>query len=390
MGKKFTAGQAFKRKFTIDAGLIQGFAKLFGDNNPIHVDPDQAKAFGYSRTVAHGAILSGLLSRMIGTEVPGPGAVWMTQSIDWTEPVFAGDEIELEVTVKSISRATGVLDLEVVATNQNSKTVMGGRAQVKITEKLVESGRGGAMAGRIALVMGGSGSIGSAIAHRLSHQGMGVAVAYREASEAAARVAEDIRARGGHAQEFKMDLADPTTVSDGVQAVIDAFGRIDTVVHAASLSLNPLEVHSLSYTDLERHFRVSVGGPLAVVKAAVPGMEERKFGRFIFLGTAAMFGVPPSGWAAYLSAKHALWGLVTSLAAELGPKGITSNMVSPGLTVTALTEEIPARAKQVVAHKNPMRRLATSEDTGELVAFLASDAAGYINGANMPVSGGPG
>ena len=125
------------------------------------------------------------------------------------------------------------------------------------------------------------------------------------------------------------------------------------------------------------------------VHAAGPGMEQRKFGRFIFLGTAALSGTPPAGWAAYVSAKSALTGLIRCAASELGRLGITVNMVSPGLTVTDLTADIPQRAKAVEAHHNPMRRLATAEDTANAISFLLSDAAGYINGVNLPVTGGP-
>lgn len=92
---------------------------------------------------------------------------------------------------------------------------------------------------------------------------------------------------------------------------------------------------------------------------------------------------------AYVAAKEALWGLTKGMAAELGPSGITTNMVSPGVTVTDLTAFVPARAKEVAARTSPMRRLATSQDTAELVAFLASTAAGFINGSNLPVTGGP-
>ena len=77
------------------------------------------------------------------------------------------------------------------------------------------------------------------------------------------------------------------------------------------------------------------------------------------------------------------------MALELGPMGITSNMISPGMTVTDLTADISIRAKEVEARRNPTRRLATAQDTAELVAFLANSASGYINGANLPVAGGP-
>lgn len=389
MTQKFAVGQSFQHKFTVDAQFIQAFSDLFGDDNPIHVDQSEAKNFGYPRQVAHGAIMSGLLSRMIGTVVPGPGTIWMNQSINWINPVFAGDEIELTVTVEQISQSTGIMGLQTEAKNQSGTRVMEGSAQVKTNEKLTNRDASNGNAGRVALVTGGSGGIGAAIARSLAQRGVNVAVGYRQSADEARSLVQEIEAAGGAAQEFNLDLGDPSSPKSAVTAVTQAFGRLDTVVHAASLPIGPGDVHNLSYEDVEAHLRISLGGALGLVTAASPGMVEGNFGRFIFLGTGAMTGVPPVGWSAYLTAKHALWGLTVSLATELGPSGVTSNMVSPGMTVTDLTADIPARAKQLEAHRSPMRRLAKTEDTSELIAFLASDEAGYINGVNLPVTGGP-
>ena len=267
--------------------------------------------------------------------------------------------------------------------------LMKGNAKVKVAERLTGLNPNTGETGRVALVTGGSRGIGAAIARRLAASGMSVVVNYRGSRDAAEHVVQEIQSAGGSAQAFGTDLGDPVATSNMIHEIIRSFGRLDVVVHGASPGVNRVNVAELSYGDIEPYLRIYLGGALALVASASLQMAERKFGRFIFLGTGFMFGMPPTGMAAYLGPKQALWGLVKSMATELGPRGITCNMVSPGMTVTDLTADIPTRIKEVEAHKSPMRRLAMTQDTAELVAFLASDAAGYINGANLPITGGP-
>ena len=386
--ERFSVGQTYRDSFKIDRSIIEDFASMYGDRNPIHLDEEQAKAYGYPRQIAHGTILAGFLSRMIGMEVPGPGAVWMSQSIDWLRPVFAGDEIQLTVTVDSLSLAARILSLSVSAKNQRGETVMEGRAKVKAAERL-SGARINPTEQRVALVTGGSRGIGSVIARRLGVSGMVVAVNYRESRESAEQVVQEILDAGCSAQAFAADIADPAATLCMIQEVIGSYGRLDVIVHGASPKLDHTKVGVLRYLEIEPYLKTYLGGCLALVEGASPGMSERKFGRFIFLGTSYMFGAPPVGLAAYVAAKHALFGLVRSMATELGPAGITSNMVSPGMTISDLTADIPIRHKEVEARKSPMRRLATAEDTAELVRYLSSEEAGYMNGANLPVTGGP-
>ncbi len=384
---EIAVGRTCRATFAVDASVVDQFAQLSGDRNPIHVDAAEARQFGFAKPVAHGALLMTWLSKMIGMDVPGPGALWLDQSVEWVRPVFVGDVIELTLTVDQVSPATGVLRLSTRATNQEGKIVMQGAARVKRSEKLAPS-RAARAGSLVALVTGGSRGIGAAIARRLAADGMTVAVAYRASAQQAHALVEEIQGRGGTAKAFAADLADPRSAGDLARDVIKTCGRLDVLVHGATPPLQAVKLPDLAYRHLEPYLSTYVGGALALMAEAVPGMIERRFGRFIVLGTAAMLGVPPPHWAAYLVAKHALWGLVRSMAAELGPSGITSNMVSPGMTATDLTATIPLRAKEVEALRNPMRRLATPDDTAELVAFLASPAAGYLNGANLPLTGG--
>lgn len=373
----------------MNSALVQKFAEVSGDVNPIHMDAEDAKAYGYPRQVAHGALMLAAVSKMIGMKIPGPGAVWMNQSIEWTAPVFVGDQIDITATVASISDGAGILRLNLEARNQKDELTMRGDAQVKVSEKLTGEATNEENPMRVALITGGSRGIGATISRKLADIGMIVAVNYNRSEKAAETVVKDVQKSGGTAKSFAADLNDTNATKTMVNDVIGVFGRLDVVVHCAVAEIKSRNVVELDYSDLEEQIKLTLGGAVAIVSAAHKGMIERRFGRFIFLGTQAMSGTPPVGWATYLTAKQAQWGLVRSMATELGPSGITTNMVSPSMTITDLTADIPIRIKEVEARQSPMRRLATSQDTAELVTFLAGDGSGYINGSNLPVTGGP-
>ena len=376
-----------EERLVVDAALVDRFAEMSGDRNPIHLDGTEAQAYGYGRRVAHGVVSLMLLSRLIGMRLPGPGALWMKQHVDWHKPVFVGDELVMTASVRRVSAGAGTLDLDVRATNQKGDIVMTGDATVKVSTKLApRQTQPGDQ--QVALVTGGSRGIGAATARRLAAGGLRVAINHRDSEATAGHVVAEIESGGGHARAFQADVS--TGGAALVEQVIEAYGRLDVIVHCATPPLRSINISEVAYADIETYLRPYLDGTLATVRAALPAMKQASFGRVIVLGTSAMLSAaPPEGWSAYLTAKHALFGLVRSLACELGPAGITSNMVSPGLTITELTEAVSMRAKEVEARRSPMRRLATPEDTAELIAFLASPAAGYMNGLNIPVTGGP-
>ena len=387
MTPRFHVGQSATARVTVTAAVAAEFAALSGDSNPIHLDPAQARAFGHPQPVAHGAFLLAVVSRLIGTELPGPGAVWTGHSVEWHHPVYVGDEIVVEATVSRVAAGAELLMLDLKAENAEGRTVMTGQARVKVGER-VGGKDGPAERAKVALVTGGSRGIGAAIVRRLALAGCDVAVNFKRDAKAAEALVREC-AGGSRVLSFAADVADPDAAAALARTVEERFGRLDVVVHGATPPVLESAADALTYAQVEPFLRTYLGGALSLVGAATPGMQARGFGRFVFLGTSYLFGSPPRRMAAYLTAKHALWGLVRSLAVELGPHGITSNMISPGMTVTDFTAHVPLRHKEVEARTNPMRRLPLGEDTAELVSFLAQPEAGYLNGLNLPLTGAP-
>src|SRR5438132_13139577 len=163
---------------------------------------------------------------------------------------------------------------------------------------------------------------------------------------------------------------------------------VDVLINNASGPIQARSFFETSWQDIQAHLDVQVRGAFNCCKAVLPAMLEQKSGRIVNIGSIAAKNVPPSEWTGYVLAKSALHALTRSLAAELGQKGIRVNMVSPGMTETTLTAEVPERLRKVQAMQTPLRRLSLPGDIAKAVLFLCSNAADFITGADIPVCGG--
>jgi enoyl-[acyl-carrier protein] reductase III len=249
-------------------------------------------------------------------------------------------------------------------------------------------GRTPPLAGRVALVTGGSRGIGRGIALRLAADGADCGITYRTQAERADEVTAEIAGVGRRA----LALDEPARVPDAIAKVIATLGRLDVLVaSAAATAFRPLleqKPHNVTRT-----FAISVDSFVAAVQGAVPFMKDG--GRIVVVSGIdshqAMAGHGVLG-----AAKAAMESFVRSLAAELGPRGITVNAVSPGLLDTDssrlyVEQGLGVRwddAASRIAAVTPVRRLGTPDDVASLVAYLASDAAGFLTGQTIILDGG--
>lgn len=241
------------------------------------------------------------------------------------------------------------------------------------------------MSARTALVTGGASGIGAACARELAARGVHVTVA--DVDEVAAKtLAHDI---GG--QAWGVDLLD-TDRLDGLRL------EVDILVNNAGIQVvRPIEEFAL--TDFRRIQTLMVEAPFLLVKAALPHMYERGFGRIV--NVSSVHGLRASAFkSAYVTAKHGLEGLSKVTAVEGGPHGVTSNCVNPGYVRTPLVEkQIGDQARlhgiaeervlaDVLLTEPAIKRLVESEEVASLVAWLASDDAGMVTGASYTMDGG--
>jgi 3-oxoacyl-[acyl-carrier protein] reductase len=384
---RMTIGEEARVSATITPDLIARTAALTGDDNPLHLDQQAAERYGQSRPIAHGQILIGLLSRLIGTELPGPGSVWFEQQLRFQAPIYADDVVTMTARVSQVSTGARVVILDVIATNQHGGEVMRGQAKVRVPAAVPKVDKPMSPGERVAVVTGGSRGVGRAIAQGLAGSGMSVVVNYRHDRETADAAVEAIRAKGVRASAIAATLGSAGAARALVRQVEEEWGRVDILVHAATPRVEPRPWQELTDADFRAYFDTYVVGLHDLVQAAAPGMQARHFGRVIAVLTSAMAEVP-SKLAAYVAGKYALYGLCRSLAVELGPSNITVNCVSPGMLVSEYADRAGLAAREIVARKTPLRRLGQAQEVASVVSFLASDGASFISGANLPVTGG--
>ncbi|MDB5099420.1 MAG: MaoC domain protein dehydratase [Cyanobacteria bacterium RYN_339] len=389
-GKPFEAiaiGDSASLVKRITEADVARFVELTGDDNPLHVDRAYAEATPFKDIVVHGLLGASFISTLIGTKLPGEGALWVSQAFEFLLPVRLGDELTISVTVRAKHERERLLELETTIVNQARQLVLSGQGKVKLLEPR-PAAIPQAEPTRVAIVTGGAGGIGRAICQRLAADGFKVVLAYHTNQARAGAVVAEIAEAGGTALALEADVSSPDQVLALVEAATRRFGAVTTLVNNASPRIAPGTFEALAWSDVTQHLDVQLKGAFQLAKAVVPGMKALGHGRIINITSQASDAAPPPGWTAYAVAKSALATFARSLAVELGPHGITVNNVSPGMTDTALIGDIPEKARLVVARQTPTRRLAEPRDVASAVAFLASHEAAHITGETLRVNGG--
>jgi 3-oxoacyl-[acyl-carrier protein] reductase len=240
------------------------------------------------------------------------------------------------------------------------------------------------LTGRIALVTGASRGIGRAIATTLARQGAHVVAAAR--GDNARATVDEIIQSGGKADLLALDVTDSTAPDAAIAATVGPHGRLDILVNNAGITKDQLMLR-MKRDDWDAVLGTNLTSVFALTQAALKPMIKQRAGRIICISSVVGQG-GNAGQANYAASKAGLIGFAKSVAQEVASRGITVNVVAPGLIDTDMTRAITGSAHEEWAAKIPLKRLGTPADIAAAVCFLASDEASYITGQVLAVNGG--
>jgi len=238
---------------------------------------------------------------------------------------------------------------------------------------------------KVAVITGAARGIGRATALVLAQEGarVGLVDLLPEVEETAAAMA-----RSGHrAATAVFDIADAARVHEGIEALRQMLGPIDILVNNAGIVTNVASVARMTPEAWQREIAVNLSGAFHMIREVIGPMAARKWGRIINVSSVAALG-GLHNQVGYAASKAGLLGLTKTVTLEHARDGITCNAVLPGLIATELVSAMPAEIRDSAVAVTPARRLGLTDEVAHLIAFLASERAGFINGAEIPIDGG--
>ncbi len=244
-----------------------------------------------------------------------------------------------------------------------------------------------ALKDKVALITGASRGIGAASAKALAYHGATVVINYIKSKDKAEELLDDIKKAGGNGMVFQADVRDQGAVSDLVESTLKEFGKIDVLVNNANINFPIRPFIELTWDQIEAKILGEMKALYNCSQAVLKDMLNRKSGKLVFI-SSSLSRFPGYGFSAHAAAKSAMDSMAKVMAMELGPSGITVNVIGPGLTLTDATAGQPKEVHEQVAAITPLRRLGMPDDIAGVVLFLASSLSDYLNGEYIPVTGG--
>lgn len=380
-------GQNFSFKHRVLQEDVEAFATLSGDFNPLHVNKEFAANTQFRRPVVHGIFTASLVSRLVGMHLPGPGALWISQSFEFKGPAFVGDELTISAKLMKISQSVKIATISVSVVNQKNEIILDGTGRVTLLEKKADSKEEVSLNNKT-LVIGGSKGIGAGIIEKLLHRGDEVIFTYNKSKEASEDLINTMTSETNRIRAFKCDLSLSTDIETLVKNLSDLDFIPNVLIFCASRPPIPRQFKEVSSEEFVDFFEIQIVSTFKILQFFLDKLCPNKNNSIVFISSLYAEGTPPAQQIPYITSKAALNGFMRALAVEIGPKGVNINCVAPGMTDTDMISDLPQKVKLTAKMQTPLRRLAQVEDIAGTVSFLTTSDARHITGQVIIVSGG--
>ena len=384
---------------------IKKFINLTGDKNKIHHDQSYAKKTFLKKPVVHGMLSASFISTLIGTKLPGDGALWFSQNLEFLRPVRIDDKIKIIAKVIKKNPSNQSIDLSIEILNQHKQKVIAGSVSVKVTDnkkisdkkfkrnrlsnsnKKMDKFNNIRSNRKVALIIGATGGIGEATCYQLAKDGYDIIIHYNKNKKLAQKIQKKIKSLKKKSVIISTNLESKKSIDNMIKDMIKKFKVISAFVNCSSLSVPNIKLENIEWKSFEKHYNINIKSNLYIIQSLIPYMSQQQYGKIVCISTQYT-DEPKSELSYYITAKSALIGFVKSIATELAPNGIRINIVSPGMTDTDLIADIPLKTRMLTAARTPMRRLTLPNDVAGTISFLLSSKSDFITGTNIRVNGG--
>lgn len=384
----FKVGDKAEFTHVITMAEIQKFAEITGDDNPLHVNRKYADQTSFKGIVAHGMLSASFFSTMVGKYLPGDGALWIKQSLNFLLPVRPGDGLKVHAEVKQISISQRTMTIYASIHNQFGQKVLDGEGVVTVLNiEKPEQIKNEDKPTPTVLISGASRGIGSATAMLLGKSKCRVVLNYNSDKESAEELCQKLIEIGADAIAVQADVSDSIQVQKMVKKVVSHYGTLTGLVNNACPKIIPVKFLESNWDDYQKHIDVQLKGMFNCTKEVLPIFIKSSYGSVVSI-SSVYADMPALYFSSYVAAKSAIVGLNRSLALEFGPMGIRFNVVSPGVTDTKMISEIPEKARLLIKMQTPLRQIAAPEDVAGSIEFLLNEKSKHITGEIIRVCGG--
>lgn len=381
-------GESATIKHQITVEDIEKFVALTGDDNKLHIDKEYASNTDFKIPVVHGMLGASFISTVIGTKLPGDGALWYSQNLEFLRPVRVGDTLLVTASVISKNEKARSIELKTDIHNQYNQLVTTGSAKVKIVDQILANPISITTENqKLVLVLGSTGGIGYSAAINLAKNGFDLILHYHNNKARVIKLQNIIQQFGRKCYVIKADLLKETSIIEMTQNILRSNSFITGFVNCTTTKIPNIKFEDVEWKYMQEHFDINIKSSFIILKELLPLMDGMKYGKIVFL-TSQYIESPISELLHYITAKSSLNGFTKALAIELSSKGIRLNMVSPSLTDTELVSDIPKRVKMLIEAKTPLKKLCTIDDIANCITFLMLPSSDFITGETIRVNGG--
>lgn len=383
---KFKVNDIFVEKIKIQQKHLIYFKKITGDKNPIHINKNFAKKFGYSEPVVYGLLTSSFLSKVIGNKIPGPGALWTNCNLSFKKPVFLNDEITIEARLAHISYSTSMIKLIFIVRNQNNEIVLEGDSDVKTIIKNKENRKKrdklkNNFAYKILdknkekikpiIIIGGSSEIGNSLVRKLSKSNYVISTFYKN-KKSKIKKSKNLVYR-------KLDVLDLREIDKFCNEIKKKYNQIKGLIYLPANKLNLSKVGNTSIKKFLEDYKVNALGFIKIFQLLEKNLINGS-ANILLISTESVNNFPSKDQSSYVSSKAALSSIGKSIAIEYADRGIKLNIIAPGLVETKFTKLIPDVPKELYKNKNISGELVKIDEVVELIISLLRNKSPNNNG----------